>query len=169
MNQHGMCRDDGFGVLVGKWIYQEVVNWRNSFQKQVNKLVGGDYLQFTCEVWLDNTVRPTPELSAEEAKKNEVAIQRGKTFPCLGMELYWSTKGELQFQVHLKPNQQLKYLNDGSVHTKACIKAISEGVHQTLAKLTTITEENQDKTLNEMYPMHFEALSHAGLITKRPK
>ena len=28
---YGMYRDDGFGVLIGKWNYQEVVNWRNSF------------------------------------------------------------------------------------------------------------------------------------------
>ena len=39
---HGMYRDDGFGVLIGKWTYQEVVNWRNSFQDQVNKVVGGE-------------------------------------------------------------------------------------------------------------------------------
>ena len=135
----------------------------------MNKLVGGNYLQFTCEVWLDNIVRPAPEISPEEAKKNKVAIQNDKTFPYLDMELHWLTKGELQFQVHLKPNQQLKYLNEGSVHAKACIKAIPEGVYRRLAKLTTVTEENQDKTLDEIHPMHFKALSHAGLITAKTK
>ena len=85
------------------------------------------------------------------------------------MELYWSTKGELRFQVHLKPNQQLKYLNEGSIHTKVCIKAIPEGVYKRLAKLTTVTEENQDKTLDEICPMPFKALSHAGLIIAKTK
>jgi hypothetical protein len=71
--------------------------------------------------------------------------------------------------VHLKPNQQLKYLNESSVHTKGCIKAIPEGVHRRLGKLTTVTEENQNKTLDEIHAMHFKALSHASLITAKTK
>jgi hypothetical protein len=85
---HGICRDDGFGVLIGKWTCQEVVSWRKRFQKQVNILVEGDYLQFTCEVWLDSTVRASSELSQEVMKKNKVAIQNSKTFLCLDMEFF---------------------------------------------------------------------------------
>jgi hypothetical protein len=36
------------------------------------------------------------------------------------MELSWSKEGTLKFGVHLKPNQQLKYLNAGSAHTPGC-------------------------------------------------
>jgi hypothetical protein len=69
--------------------------------------------------------------------------------------------------VHLKPNQQLKYLNKGSVHTNACFKAILDGVHKRLAKLTTITDENKNKKLDEAHPLHFKALKHAGLVTEK--
>ena len=74
-----------------------------------------------------------------------VSIEKGKGFPYLDMELVWSEQGELQFQVYMKPNQQMKYLNKGSAHTHACFKAIPNGVYQRLAKLTTMTEENGDK------------------------
>ena len=159
---HGLYRDDGLTVLNGKWNYQDIVNWRNQFQESVNQLAEGDYLQFTCDVWLDKTRRESPEKGFDK----NVTIQKGKTFPFLDMELLWSSKGELQFQVHLKPNQELKYLNDGSAHTKACFKAIPNGVYKRLAKLTTITEENKDKKLDELYPKHFKALRKAKLVTK---
>jgi hypothetical protein len=44
------------------------------------------------------------------------------------MELSWSDEGTLKFGVHLKLNQQLKYLNAGSAHTPGCFKAIMTGV-----------------------------------------
>jgi hypothetical protein len=64
----------------------------------------------------------------------------------------------------MKPNQQLKYLNKGSAHTEACYKAIPKGVYQRLAKLTSMTEENENLTLDAIYPRHFKALEHAGLV-----
>ena len=83
------------------------------------------------------------------------------------MELIWSKEGNLQFQVHLKPNQQVKCLNKGSVHTNACFKAIPDGVYKRLAKPTTVTDENKDKKLDELYPDHFKALKHADLVTEK--
>ena len=115
----------------------------------------------------DSTWRTSPDISPKEMKKNKVTIQKGKTFPYLDMELIWSKEGNLQFQVHLKPNQQLKYLNKGSVHTNACFKAIPGGVYTRLAKLTTITDENRNKRLDELYPEHFKALRHAGLVVEK--
>ena len=82
------------------------------------------------------------------------------------MELHWANNGELQFRVHLKPNQELKYLNKGSTHTKACFKATPAGVFNRLAKLTTMTDENKDKTLKMLYPKHIGILEKAGLITE---
>lgn len=98
---------------------------------------------------------------------SKVTIVKGKTFLYLDMELIWSDKNNLHFQVHLKENQQLKYLNKGSSHTNPCFKAIPKGVCQRLAKLTTVTKENGDKPLNEIYPNHFKALEHAGLIEEK--
>ena len=80
------------------------------------------------------------------------------------MELFWSPEQELQFQVHLKPNQELTYLNKGSTHTSACFKAIPSGVFGRLAKLTTMTPENANKPLEELYPKHIEVLRKAELI-----
>jgi hypothetical protein len=55
------------------------------------------------------------------------------------MQMLWTENEELNFKVHLKPNQELKYLNRGSNHTKATFKAIPHGVLSRLAKLTTMT------------------------------
>jgi hypothetical protein len=60
-----------------------------------------------------------------------------------------------------------KHLNKAGVHTNACFKAIPDGVCKRLAKLTTLTEENKDKKLDGIYPMHFKALKHAGLMTEK--
>jgi hypothetical protein len=67
----------------------------------------------------------------------------------------------------MKPNQQLKYLNKGSTHTGSVFKAIPHGVYQRLAKLTTMTKENRNLSLKAIYPKHFEALKHAGLVQGR--
>jgi len=85
----------------------------------------------------------------------------------LDTELVWATNGNLQFWVHLKPNQQLKYLNADSIHTKACFKAIPSGVYKRLSNLTTITETNKNLPLDKIYPQHFQALQHAGLVTEK--
>ena len=52
----------------------------------------------------------------------------------------------------------------GSAHTPGCFKAITTGVYKRLAKLTTQTEENKKKRLDELYPVHFGALSDANLL-----
>jgi len=36
-----------------------------------------------------------------------------------------------------------------------------------LSKLTTITETNKNLPLDKIYPQHFQALQHAGLVTKK--
>ena len=157
----GIYRDDGFAAFIGKWSYDQIATWRDNFQAAVNILTEGDYLQFTCSIWIDETVnQPGPK----EPHNKMVSIERGTAFPYLDMELYWSEKEELQFRVHLKPNQELKYLNRGSTHTEPCFKAISSGVFQRLVKLTTVTPKNENKTIDEMYPKHTEALRRAELI-----
>ena len=82
------------------------------------------------------------------------------------MELKWNGRGDLRFFVHFKPNQKLKYLNDGSCHTKCCLKAILRDVIKRLAKLTSKTNENLESTSNELYSKHAEALRRAGIAPK---
>jgi hypothetical protein len=164
VSYYGLYRDGGIGIFKGMWSYDMIVEWRNNFQKEVNKLAGGEFLQFTCCIWLDKSRRDCPSI---EYDKNVSAV-RDYAFPYLDMEMFWSTKGSLHFRVHLKPNQQLKYLNNGSAHTKACLKAILAGVCNRLAKLTTINEENHNLPLNKLYPQHFKALSNANLLFEEP-
>jgi GIY-YIG catalytic domain len=87
-------------------------------------------------------------------------------FPYLDMELFWSDLDDdsLQFRVHLKPNQQLKYLNRDSTHNNACFRAIPSGVYQRLAKLTTMTDDNEHKSLEELYPDHLHQLRKSDLV-----
>ena len=39
------------------------------------------------------------------------------------IELYWDEGNELKFKVHLKENQELKYLNKGSMHRNSVFSA----------------------------------------------
>jgi hypothetical protein len=70
------------------------------------------------------------------------------------MELFWREE-DLKFQVHMKDNQLLKYLNEGSAHTTACFKAIPYGVLHRLSILNV--------PLNLLYPKHCKAFEDAGL------
>jgi len=140
-----------------------MLKWRTKFQNSVNRLAGGNCLQFTCSMWLDKSRRELPT----EQNDPKMSIETGNFFPYLDTELVWATNGNLQFRVHLKPNQQLKYLNADSIHTKACFKATPSGVYKRLSELTTITETNKNLALDKIYPQHFQALQHAGLVTKK--
>jgi hypothetical protein len=77
--------------------------------------------------------------------------------------MYWSTEGNLQFKVHLKENQMLKYLNRSSTHTEACFAAIPTAVMKRLASLTTRTDTSESMRMDELYPMHAKALQAANL------
>lgn len=72
----------------------------------------------------------------DPSKQNEKLTYVDAThFPYLDMEMYWNKNRELQFQVHIKPNQKLKYLNNNSTHLPLVFKAIPSGVLERLGKL----------------------------------
>ena len=85
---------------------------------------------FTAVIWGEDK-NDTP-------KHPKVSVEEGKAFPYLDMEMYWGKNGELLFRVHLKPNQELKYLNNDSSHPKHCFEAITKGVLNRLAKLFAV-------------------------------
>ena len=89
-----------------------------------------------------------------------------KVFPLLDLELFWDDRGKLEFQVHQKKNQVLKYLNKESTHTKSTFKAISNGVINRLAKLTSRIDDNAMMSIRECYPDYTNALARAGLGMK---
>ena len=159
MKYHGFYRDDGFGVFTQRLMKQDVIQWRNKFQEEVNRIAGNDFVQFTAVVW--GADREDGSIS------EEVTVEKSDRFPYLDMELCWSPEGELIFGVHLKPNQALKYLNAESSHTASVFKAVPHGVIDRLAKLTTITDSNKDATIDEIYPHHATALKAAGLSPEK--
>ena len=54
--------------------------------------------------------------------------------------------------MHLKENQQLKYLNRGSTHTESYFQVIPLGVPKLLALLTTRKEDMENMKMDELYP-----------------
>jgi hypothetical protein len=97
----------------------------------------------------------------------KLSVDTNQAFPYLDMEMYWSSRGQLLFCVHLKPNQQLLYLNRGSSHTSSYCRAIESGVLGRLAKLTSATAANLGCPMHQLYPEHAKALQHAGLSGSR--
>jgi hypothetical protein len=151
----GVYRDDGILVFNKKVTATEIVSWRNNFQASVNKLTQSEHLQFTVDIWDPDA--PTGSVSSDP---KFVTICTDDVFPYLDMELYWCDD-DLKFKVHLKPNQKLKYLNKGSCHTSACFKSIPSGVIRRLSILTSLTPENENVPINELYPEHTKALEIA--------
>jgi len=153
----GIYRDDGLAVFPGTWTQKETADWLSKFQSSINDIAGNDKLSFTAEIWTPGG-NPAPKIDGK------VGIHTANQFPFLDMELSWRNDGTLRFGVHMKPNQQLKYLNAGSAHTPGCFKAITAGVCYRLTKLTTVNEDNADMKLDEIYPEHFKALNKAELL-----
>jgi hypothetical protein len=151
----GIYRDDGFVVFRNKLSKAEVAMWLKKFQERVNELAESEFLRFTAVIWGND--------KEDGMKHNNVSVNGGKSFPFLDMEMYWSDEGDLRFRVHLKPNQQLKYLNKGSTHTEACFAAIPNGVLKRLALLTTRTETSEMTRMDILYPLHAKALRVANL------
>ena len=97
-----------------------------------------------------------------------VKVMKQDFFPYLDIEMRWDENDDLKFGIYMKENQVIKYLNAGSQHTKSCFKAIPSGVFKRLTKLTTITNESKNLTMDKIYPIHAEALSKAGLVQSFP-
>ena len=84
-----------------------------------------------------------PNTSPSRYKQDYVSEIATNTFPYLDLEFLWNADGKLEYQVHRKTNQQLKYLNKGSTHTNATFNAILRGIFYGLANL----HQKQIKTL----------------------
>ena len=85
-----------------------------------------------------------------------------KSLPFLEMELFWDNSGNLEFQVHQKKNQLLKYLNKEITHTKDTFKSTPNGVLNRLAKIISIMEGKSNMNIKERYPDHKREKSKAG-------
>jgi len=73
-----------------------------------------DNLQFTVEIFGAD--------KEDDIESDAVTVISGERFPFLDMEMYWKDEN-LKFCVHLKENQEIKYLNKGSAPTPATYRA----------------------------------------------
>ena len=104
--------------------------------------------------------------SLSRDKQDNVSETTSKTFPYLDLEFLWNTDGKLEYQVHQKPNQKLKYLNKVSTHTNSSFNAIPSGIFYRIVKLASITNKNAQMNVDERYHVHTNALSKSGLAPK---
>ena len=148
----------GGHVFEGWKLEAEVAEWLGKFQTAVNECTGSNCLQFTAVVWGDD--------KRDGTKNEQVTVHGGDNFPYLDMELVWLANEQLGFRVHLKDNQQLKYVNRGSSHPSHVFKAIPNGVTKRLATLTSKELAGDNQTIDAVYPEHTKALRHAGLAPK---
>jgi len=153
----GIYQDGGLAVFPGTWSQTETADWLSKFQGSINDIAGNNKLSFTAEIWTPGG-NPAPKI------RGKVGLHTANEFPFLDMELSWRKDGNLKFGVHMKPNQQLKYLNAGSAHTPGCFKAITAGVCHRLTRLTSVNEDSANMKLDEIYPEHFKALNKAELL-----
>ena len=151
-------RDDGIVVFNGKVNREYVHNWVGDLQRRAHRVtkspVGESLVRFTAVLWGDDD---------GGFDSNVVEMDPRLAFPFLDMEMRWAETNELHFQVHLKKDQRLQYLNKGSNHRYSTFEAIPRGVFIRLARLTTITDANRDMPIDERYPLHAAALRQAGL------
>ena len=107
-----------------------------------------------------------PNTSPSRDKQDYVSEIATNTFPYLDLEFLWNADEELEYQVHRKPNQQLKYLNKDSTHTNATFNPIQSGIFYRLAKLTSRTKKNAKMKIYERYQGNAKALSKSGMAPK---
>ena len=77
--------------------------------------------------------------------------------------MYWTKRGGLKFQIHLKPNQNLKYLSSDSTHLPYIFRDIPAGVLDRLSKLTSKSKELDNVSIDQVYLKHAAALKVAGI------
>jgi hypothetical protein len=85
-------------------------------------------------------------------------------FPYLDIQLSWNEKDKLNFKVHQKPNELVKYLNSHSHHHCHHKTAVLSGVELRLALLTSFTPANANLSMSDIYPDKHEALHIAGQL-----
>eukprot|EP00957_Ditylum_brightwellii_P057069 4325039-Ditylum_brightwellii.AAC.1 len=171
----GTYQDDGLTIFRERLSHRQAIHWLCHFQIQVNKLVGGDYFQFTAEIWnpLQHNNLPTLEtmdeiLPDEEWRrwKKKVKLVDKDAFPYLDMQLQ-QKDDNLSSAVYHKKNQTIKYVNRESCHRTAVFKAIPAGVFTHMGQLTSMTEENKNVPITYLYPTHADALRKANILPKK--
>ena len=88
---HGIYRNDGMLVFNIKKSIQEIRDCLVEFQQIVDKVAGKKNLQFTVEIWTNDT--PPPPYT----KKDKVQTVANEKFPFLDIKLVVPPRGGLHF------------------------------------------------------------------------
>eukprot|EP00957_Ditylum_brightwellii_P134777 10275506-Ditylum_brightwellii.AAC.1 len=107
------------------------------------------------------------ELPPEEWEKwaERVMVVEKEEFPYLGMKMYWKNK-ELQFAVHHKENQTIKFVSKDSCNRPSVFKLIPAGFFTCMGRLTSLTLQNAKISIMKLYPLHDKAFKKANLLLK---
>lgn len=127
--------------------------------------------------WWDQKVVDTNKSISTHANRNlpsslprkspsKVSVFKGSIPPFLDLGLKGNRDGSLEFIATNKEGQLIKYVSSSSDHTIQVLKAIPLGVLECLAKLTSFNAANKYKLMQDLYPMHTDALVKAGLLEK---
>jgi len=143
----GLHRDDGMAAFDNKLSHNGI-----QVENQIPKL-----RKHAGRMWLDKSRREKP------MEQNDPNVCYAWTLNLFGQ----TNNGNLQFQMHLKPNQQLKHTNADIIHAKACFTATPTCVYKRLSRLTTIMETSKNLPPDKTYRHLFQALQHAGLVTMK--
>lgn len=139
---------------------ERVRNLAKKVSKTYQQYTAINSVKFTVDLW-------NPGGTKEDDKRSKITVNTDEAFPFLDIKFLWSNNELLQTQVHLKPNQNLKYLNANSAHTNACLKSILNGVIQRLTKLTSLNRENRDRPIDLLYLEHANALRKSRIVPSK--
>jgi len=117
----GTYRDDELIVFRGQKSDEWLHGWLRTFQREVDRLLGTQDIQFTMEIWRpgqDTRPLPNSEVFVEGIGKfHQVSIYGEASFPYLDVKMSWDDEdGQLNFNVYKKPRELVKYLNHDSHH-----------------------------------------------------
>eukprot|EP00957_Ditylum_brightwellii_P028956 2187360-Ditylum_brightwellii.AAC.1 len=170
----GIYQDDGLVVFEGRQTRREITLWLKGFQAKVNKLAGGDYLQFTTKLWrpvtegkqamthMDDEDGWEDDGEISKALWKKVAVRDEEWFPFWGMRMR-RRRNKLEFQVYQKENQLLKYIDIQSTHHPSTFPLIATRIITRLCWLMSWGASLRETQVDEIYPEHAEALRKAGL------
>eukprot|EP00957_Ditylum_brightwellii_P181570 13830514-Ditylum_brightwellii.AAC.1 len=94
----GIYHNNGLVILTGKWTKKGKQKILQCYQSIVNKLLGGDYLQLTTELWQPPAADEMNLLVQKDKKEEGVTVIYDAKFPFLGIEMFWDEEGEMRFQ-----------------------------------------------------------------------
>ena len=152
---YGIYRNDRIVVFDSIWMTRHIADWLKEFQCHIKTIAGNAYLVFMASVWTN---------SPYDCNLDKITVIQGNKFPYLDMEFYWDVNSRLKTRIYQKPNQALKYVSQGSMHTSQCLQAIPHRVFPWLAKLTSKNEKLCNTPVNKIYLNNFQALNNAQLL-----